>query len=477
MYSVLKRLYENMPLPIRKMVCGLPYRYLAGRDYRRTLRLCARLQRMSREEVLRYQQSQLKDLLTFATEEVPFYRSLRGVVYRFNPFDALKEFPLLTKEMVQQNAEALVPDSLDGIPHHRGTTGGSSGNQLFFLEDDSTYAKEMGHVHSLWKWVGYTPRARKATFRGVPFRKITETCFWQENPIHNEVQFSPFHLSETNLPFYIEKLIEYEPQFLHGYPSAIDVVAEYVLRHELESQLPPIEAAFLVSESCSESQRQRVEAAFQTRVHTFYGHTERTVIGGECRRSRCYHAFPTYGVLEILDERGDPCDTGQQGEIVGTGFLKRAMPLIRYRTDDLAIRESHACKCGRCWDRFSHVLGRWTLEGVIVGQSGARISAAALNIHGDAFKNVVRYQYYQGQAGVLEIRVIPNARFDECDIEKIRRGHEEKLWDEVRVAVVPVREIPLTQSGKQRRVISAFDTRTVVQTTAHLEKDQRQAVN
>jgi len=456
MYSLLKTSYENAPLFLKKMICRLPYRFMAGGDYRRTLRLCEKLNRMSRDEVLLLQQVQLRDLLEFAVEEVPFYHHLRGVVRRCKPFDALKEFPLLTKEMVQQNFKALLPKSLERIPHHQGTTGGSTGNQLVILEDESAYAREKAYVHSEWKRVGYTPKCRTAAFRGVSFRKITDSCFWQENPIHNELQFSPFHMSEENLQRYIRKLIAYQPEFLHGYPSAVDVIAEYVLRHELVSTLPPIKAALLASEACSEAQRQRVEAAFRTRVHTFYGHCERTVLGGECEKSRCYHAFPTYGVLEILNEKGEPCAVGQFGEIVGTGFLKRAMPLIRYRTDDFAIREPYTCECGRCWDRFSHVVGRRSFEGVVVGRSGTKISATALNMHGDVFENVVRYQYYQEERGRLEIRVIPNTRFRECDKESIRCAHEKKLWGEVQVRVVPVRHIPLTKSGKQRRVISVL---------------------
>jgi phenylacetate-coenzyme A ligase PaaK-like adenylate-forming protein len=448
------------------MICRLPYRFLAGGAYRRTLRLCAKVDAMSREDILSYQQTQLGDLLHFVVEEVPFYSGLRGAVRRLNPFEALKAFPPLTKEMVQRNAKALVPGSLDRIPHHRGTTGGSSGNQLVFLEDDSAYAREMGHIHSQWKRVGYTPRHRKATFRGVTFRTITDSCFWRENPIHNELQFSPFHMSEMNLQYYIQKLIEYKPQFLHGYPSAIDTVAEYVLRHELTSRLPRVKAALLASELCSEEQRQRIETAFQTRVYTFYGHSERTVLGGECETSRCYHAFPTYGILEILKENGQPCDVGECAEIVGTGFLKRSMPLIRYRTDDFAVKEPYKCECGRCWDRFSHVVGRRASEGFIVGLSGARISAAALNIHGDVFENVVRYQYYQEKQGELEIRVIPNARFRECDRENIRSGHEKKLWGEVHVNVVPVRHIALTKSGKQRRIISLLGGPSAPQATA-----------
>lgn len=436
------------------MICRLPYRLLAGGGYRSTLRLCEKLDKMSREDILRYQETQLRGLLHFVVEEVPFYRRFRGAIQRFNPFDALKEFPLLSKEMILENSETLVPKSLDRIPHHQGTTGGSSGNQLVYLEDDSTYAREMGYMHSQWKRVGYDPRHRKATFRGVAFRQITDSSFWQENPIHNELQFSPFHIGETNLQYYIQKLIEYKPQFFHGYPSAIDIVAEYILRHELTSRLRRVKAVLLASESCSQAQRRRIEAAFQARAYSWYGHSERLVLGGECETSRCYHAFPTYGILEILDENREPCDIGQCGEIVGTGFLNRSMPLIRYRTDDFAVREPYTCECGRCWDRFSNVQGRWTLEGTILGRNGAKISAAAINMHGDMFKNVVRYQYYQEKRGELEIRLIPNTRFSESDREKIRASHEEKLWGEIRVHVVNVTHIPLTESGKQRRIIS-----------------------
>ncbi|MFC1633563.1 phenylacetate--CoA ligase family protein [Planctomycetota bacterium] len=454
MYSLLKESYQNAPLLAKKMVGRLPYRFLAGGGYRRTLHLCEKLDKMSREDILYYQEKQLHGLLHFVVEDVPFYRGFRGAVQRFNPFDALKEFPLLSKKMVQQNAKTLIPNSLDRIPHHQGTTGGSSGNQLVYLEDDSAYAREMGYMHSQWKRVGYAPRHRKATFRGVPFRQITDSSFWQENPIHNELQFSPFHMSEMNLQYYIQKLIEYKPRFFHGYPSAIDIIAEYVLRHELKSRLPRVKAVLLASESCSEAQRQRIEAAFQARAYSWYGHSERAVLGGECETSRCYHAFPTYGILEILNENGEPCDIGECGEIVGTGFLNRSMPLIRYRTDDFAVREPYECECGRCWDRFSNVLGRWTIEGTIIGRSGAKISAAAINMHGDMFKNVVRYQYYQEKRGELEIRIIPNSLFSESDRENIRSSHEEKLWGEVRVNVVNVTHIPLTESGKQRRIIS-----------------------
>ncbi len=148
-----------------------------------------------------------------------------------------------------------------------------------------------------------------------------------------------------------------------------------------------------------------------------------------------------------------PCEVGERGEIVGTGFLSRSMPLIRYRTDDYATREPCACKCGRNWDRFSNVVGRWNSEGSVIGKSGAPISSAALNMHGDFFRNVIRYQYYQAKAGQLIVKVIPSPDFSSQDERMIVAAHQKKLWGEMDILVQRVNHIPLTSSGKQRRII------------------------
>jgi hypothetical protein len=75
-------------------------------------------------------------------------------------------------------------------------------------------------------------------------------------------------------------------------------------------------------------------------------------------------------------------------------------------------------------------------------------------MHGALFRNVVRYQYYQRDPGELLIRIIPNSMYSQQDEIKIIDEHEKKLWGEMNVSVELVKTIPLTKSGKQRRIIS-----------------------
>jgi phenylacetate-CoA ligase len=452
MFTIKKSIYNSLPIGIKRLASKVPYAFLIGGNYRNVSAVCTKLEYASHAEIRIYQKQVLFKILDFATREVEAYKKHRGVVERLSPFESIKDFPLLSKEILQSNIEKYIPDGIRKIAHHQAFTGGSSGNQLQFNEDDISFSREMAFIHQQWKRIGYKPGLKKATFRGVSFNLSPDT-YWQENPIHNELQFSPFHMNDTTLNLYLKKLISYQPSFLHGYPSAIDTIAEYVLRQNLQGKLPLIKAALLGSESCSENQRKRIERAFNTEVFSWYGHSERVILAGECEKNDTYHHFPSYGFLELLSGGDKPCSVGERGELIGTTFWNLSMPLIRYRTDDYATREFSTCDCNRNWDRFSNVQGRWNIESV-VGRNGSRISAAALNMHGDLFKNVLRFQYYQKTIGKLEIRILPSPSFSNKDEHIIINEHNNKLNGELDINIKIVSNIPLTVNGKHRRIVS-----------------------
>jgi phenylacetate-CoA ligase len=55
------------------------------------------------------------------------------------------------------------------------------------------------------------------------------------------------------------------------------------------------------------------------------------------RADLSYEFEPLYGAAELIDDAGRPItEVGQEGRIVGTGFLSTGMPFIRYDTADRA---------------------------------------------------------------------------------------------------------------------------------------------
>ncbi len=447
-FPLKRRVYEFMPPWLTRAVNLVPFSWIAGSGYRAVMARHDRFRRVSREEVLAYQEGELGRALEFVTDQVPVYRSLRSTVERLKPFDALKGFPLVDKASLQDDMRSYLPRDLQRIPHYGITTGGTSGSQLRLLVDDASQSVETAFVHRIWSRVGYTPRCRKATFRGVSFPNLRPGIYWQPNPIYNELQFSPFHMSESTLGLYVDELVRYDPGYFHGYPSAIDLLAEYVLRNDISHLFKRVRAVLLASEGCTPAQSQRIGQAFDARVFPMYGHSERLIMSGPCEVTDVQHHTPDYGIVEIVAEDGSPCTSpGERGELVGTGLLNRSLPLVRYRTGDFATFAESDCECGRHWDRFTDIEGRWKQD-MLDGRSGARMSIAALNMHGEIFEHVARYQYYQEEPGRCVLRVMTTPGFSEADEVAILGAYRAKVGDELDMSVEVVDDIPLTERGK-----------------------------
>lgn len=452
-YALKRRIYESIPLGAKAaLLRAVPFRVWAGRAYRATMARGKWIDRASAEDIVAYQRHALGKMLDFATREVPAYQPYRGVVERLDPFEALKAFPLLSKDELQASFDRYLPASLAKIPHYECTTGGTSGNQLRFYVDDVSQAVETAFIHRMWARVGYTPSCRKATFRGVEFPSLKPGVYWQPNPIYNEMQFSPFHMSEATLPAYIDELRRYRPHYIHGYPSAVSLLAEHAQRHGVALRDLRLRAVLLGSEGMLPGQRETIESVFGCRVFSWYGHSERLVLAGECEHSTSYHHFPDYGVLEVLDETAHAVGEGDTGEIVGTGITSRSLPLIRYRTGDLARCLSSRCQCGRAVARFDSVSGRWGQD-FIVGKSGARVSVAALNLHSDALNHVIAYQYRHSASGELVIVVVPAPGYLDLHSRAIEAAFARKLGSEFSVTVELTDSLTLSPRGKYLKIL------------------------
>jgi phenylacetate-CoA ligase len=435
----------------------VPFSWIAGRAYRAVMARGEMFETASRADVLAYQEKELDELLAFVVEQVPAYRSMRRVVGHLGSLEALKEFPLIDKATLQENMADHLPRDLPRIPHYEITTGGTTGSQLRLFVEDNSQSVETAFVHRAWRRAGYTPRCRKAAFRGVAFPHLPAGVYWQPNPIYNELQFSPFHMSESTLGAYVDALLGYGPEYLHGYPSAIDMLAEYVLRKGLVGEFAGIRAVLLASEGCTTVQGERIGRAFGARVFPLYGHSERLIMGAPCETTDVYHHTPDYGILELVTEDGSVCTRpGERGELVGTSLLNRALPLVRYRTGDFATLADSECACGRHWDRFADVEGRWKQD-MVVGRTGARISTTALNLHGDVFSRVKRYQYSQSEPGICVLRVVAAPGFSEADEDAILSAYRSKVGDELEIQLEVVDDIPLTERGKLKMLERSID--------------------
>jgi phenylacetate-CoA ligase len=116
------------------------------------------------------------------------------------------------------------------------------------------------------------------------------------------------------------------------------------------------------AESWSESTREKLEELFGCMVFNSYGLSE---VGGpgvafECVAQDGLHVWSDHFLVEVIDPRtGESLPPGEEGELVITTLSREAMPLIRYRTRDIAaILDDGICECGRAHRRISWIKGR-----------------------------------------------------------------------------------------------------------------------
>lgn len=87
---------------------------------------------------------------------------------------------------------------------------------------------------------------------------------------------------------------------------------------------------------------------FNCDVYNHYGMSEMGYGGGvECEALNGYHLREGDLYFEIVNPKtGEAVKEGEYGEVVFTTFRREAMPLIRYRTGDIARFRETPCTCG-----------------------------------------------------------------------------------------------------------------------------------
>jgi len=103
---------------------------------------------------------------------------------------------------------------------------------------------------------------------------------------------------------------------------------------------------------------QKIKGKWDVRLHSTYASTEMQTAFTECKEGKGGHHHPELILIEILDENGKQVPDGEAGEITITTLGVEAMPLLRYRTGDIAKAYYEPCDCGRQTMRLGPVLGR-----------------------------------------------------------------------------------------------------------------------
>ncbi len=455
MSTLTQKLYYSVPVALQNALVSA---YALARARKRYGGRYAHLVREARtaltlreDEVRSYQLRQLRTMLTHAQALVPFYRRLFGEVgFDVDAFERLEDLyrlPVLTKEAVRANAAALRADGTR--PFWTNETSGSTGTPLTVALSAEAYQLTMALLVLHEEDHGIVPADRRATFAGRLVQPVDDDRppFWRFNWAERQMLCSAYHLSDRNLPAYLDALAAFAPREIIGYPSAIATVASFCLSSGRRPRLP-LKAVVTNSESLLDWQRDAIERAFEIPVFDYYGTAEAVVFAGQCTEGR-YHPHPMMGVAEVVDDRGHPAAPGEAGRLVCTTLCNEAMPLIRYEVGDLVVVAEGPCRCGRPGSTWSTVVGR--VDDVVVTPEGHRVGRLDHVFKG--VSAVREAQIVQTSSDRLAIRIVPDAGYSEAVAALIVRNTRERVGSTMRVDLEQVDQIPRTSRGKFKAVI------------------------
>ncbi len=152
-----------------------------------------------------------------------------------------------------------------------------------------------------------------------------------------------------------------QPDVLICTPSYALNIAEVARGMDMDPRALSLKFAHFGGEMWTEDMRIEIEEQMNLRAFNNYGLSE--IIGpgvsGECAARTGMHIQEDHFLVECVDsETLKPVPDGEYGELIFTSLTREAMPMIRYRTRDIARLDSTPCPCGRTTRRMSRVMGR-----------------------------------------------------------------------------------------------------------------------
>lgn len=164
-----------------------------------------------------------------------------------------------------------------------------------------------------------------------------------------------------NTPRQLDLLQDLEPEVLICTPSYALNIAEAMRERGIAPTSFKLQFGHFGGEPWTEDMRRQIDQQLDIASFNNYGLSE--VIGpgvsGECFLRDGMHIQEDHFLVECIDPQTlEPVGPGERGELVFTCLRKEAMPLLRYRTRDLATINPAPCPCGRTGVRMSRVTGR-----------------------------------------------------------------------------------------------------------------------
>ncbi len=371
-----------------------------GGNYLKSLKKWNTYDTLPESTLLGIQKEELEKILKYAIKNVEFYKNIK-YDNSLSAIENLREFPILIKNTLREHSQNLVSKEFKIDNLRKNFSSGSSGVQSFSYSEKKNVFYLQGLSYHWYMWGGFEFGSSVLQFGMSPNRtlpKKLKDIFFRVN--YQEA----FALNDNDYKRIYNDLKKDKTEFIIGYPSAINQLAEYLNKNNLQHSIKTI---ISLGDKLFGHFEDNFKKAFDNPlVIDTYGCAEGFLMA--CRYDTPYYYISAPHVyIEIVDDNGQEVEDGELGNVLVTCFTNLAQPFIRYKLGDLAIklpREKYPKDRKFNYPLLERIVGRET--DVIKTPNGKTLIVHSFTGIIEYFPDIRQYQVIQENTSEITIKYI-----------------------------------------------------------------------
>ncbi|ALR32370.1 phenylacetate--CoA ligase [Chryseobacterium sp. IHB B 17019] len=424
------------------------------------------IEKSDRQEIKKFQEQKLQELLTYLEDHSPFYQKLfkenNISVSEIQTLEDLQKIPTTTKNDIQQNNDDFFCITHDKIVDYS-TTSGTLGDPVTFGLSDNDLERlayneaisfvcagiQKGDVVQMITTIDKRFMAGLAYFLGL--RKMGASVV-RMGPGIPELQW--------------DSIFRYKPIYLITVPSFLLKMIDYAEKHGLDYKNSSVYGAVCIGESIKNQDftdnilSQKIKEKWDIKLFSTYASTEMSTAFTECEYQIGGHHHPELIITEILDDDGNLVKEGESGELTITTLGVEALPLLRFKTGDIVKAHYEPCQCGRNTMRLGPVVGR---KQQMIKYKGTTLYPPAMNDILNDFNNILCYQIViqSNEIGLDEIIIkVSTDSESESFVNEVRDHFRAKLRVSPKIEIIDFDVLSKTvHNPNSRKPIAFIDLR------------------
>jgi phenylacetate-CoA ligase len=320
---------------------------------------------LPREKLQRIELDYFRTLVSYGKSHSNLYKEkLAGTeVGDIKTFDDIKKVPFTYKEELrkwQENVDPFPYGGLLGVPIEEISTfrqtSGTTGKPVYVPESYESWQWRIEAWCHILYMAGFRPRHRLF----LPFGYNVYVAFWEAHYSAEKLGCEVIPGGALDTKGRVNKIIEMKVNAMAGTPTYTLNIAQEAMAMGIDPKSFGIERILGAGEPLPEATRKKIEATYNCKMYDHIGSTETCGFAGMCEAQKGLHIIEPLFIVELLDREtlSKEVAVGELGVLVVTPLGRRSFPVIRFNTNDVAIKGPETCECGRTSQKMMEIVGR-----------------------------------------------------------------------------------------------------------------------